>query len=735
MSLPEGTLFGYHGAMKRVYSIALITALCLSACGEDKDEDTGPQASGTFDLGGDAKLVVDNDGSFELTDGDRTLFASAPGFFPTIKTVAQDERMNIYGVYENERSSETPTELSTFGGIYVRDGFVELHYSTEDGATTGVMTAKYSDASKDTQFTLTIEGAAHDAVSFPVRCDDAGSFHGFGEQYNATDQRGEAFDLVVEEQGIGREGEGGIGSEGDSHTTYFPMPYYLDGRGFGVLFETNYRVAVDVCAKTPEAAWFEVGSDEQLSIWVFHGPTGYDVIKQLGDKIGRPTEPPEWAWELWMGLQGGTAGLESQVTRLEAENIPAKVLWVQDWTGRRPNLIGGFGVQYRWEAAEDCSNPADPGNCWYPDLAQTVAAYKQKGYRFLAYVNPFVMKNLPNHFTEMDAGGWLVKNGGASYLHPSPAAIFDNIASHPDLTNADAVNYVQTALEKALTDYDFDGWMADFGEWLPLNAQYSDGTPGMVGHQTYPVMWQSVNRAALEAVQGDDWVMFTRSGFTGSQATAQIVWVGDQETNFLPGDGIGTVVPAMLNLGLSGIPYVTHDIAGFSGTRDKETWMRWVELGAFTPVMRTHEGTNRDKNWQWYGDPSTNVANADAETVAHFGRFARIHAALGTELKAMAAEAALSGKPMVRHLMLEWPEDKMTWSISDEYMLGDELLVAPVVEAGVTSTDVYLPAGTWYHVFTGTQYEGGQTVTVDAPMGQPPVFSLGRDREDLRMIQ
>jgi alpha-glucosidase len=209
-----------------------------------------------------------------------------------------------------------------------------------------------------------------------------------------------------------------------------------------------------------------------------------------------------------------------------------------------------------------------------------------------------------------------------------------------------------------------------------------------------------------------------------------IHWIGDQETDWSETDGLPTVVPAMLNLSLSGIPFVTHDIAGFSGTvappSTKELYQRWTELGAFTPIMRTHEGARKQLNWSW---------EKDEETTAHFRRFARIHAALKPEILALAETAAQSSMPILRHLMLEFPDDPRSREISNQFMLGSNLLVAPVVTEGATTKTVYLPPGTWYHIWTGDVYEGDGDVAIDAPIGQPPVFSLGNDRPDLRAIE
>jgi len=237
-----------------------------------------------------------------------------------------------------------------------------------------------------------------------------------------------------------------------------------------------------------------------------------------------------------------------------------------------------------------------------------------------------------------------------------------------------------------------------------------------------------MSREVMDELRPDgDWVVFARSGHNGVHKVSQIHWVGDQEADFSPHDGLPTVVPAMLNLGLSGIPYVTHDIAGFSGgPSTKELYLRWTELGAFTPIMRTHEGNNKLENWNWDGD---------AETIEHMRRFARIHQALIPEFLALAEEADARSTPLVRPLMLVFPDDASSVGISDQYMLGETLLVAPVVEDNTASRDVYLPPGTWYHVWSGDSFSGGMNYRIDAPIGSPPVFSRDEDRTDLRAIE
>lgn len=667
-----------------------------------------------------ARIVGADDGTVEVVVDERVLFALAPTG-PIARNFS--ERPVGVGTISFERTDEVVDPL-TVQSVVVRGAGVRVEYASSTRAATLVAAPVSEEVS---EFELEVTGPPADSIAIGVRCDPQGTFHGFGEQYNATNQRGEAFELLVNEQGNGRDGGPGA-SIGDEHTTYFPMPYYVDARGFGALFTTAHRVDVDLCASDEDIAWFEVVSGSAVRWQVFHGPTSMDVIRQLGDQVGRPSQPPAWAYNLWMAGQGGRDAVETERAALEAAGIPTAAFWVQDWGGIRMNFDGGFGVQYIWDADE----------ALYPSFSSMVSDFHAAGYKFLTYVNPFIVNpdsvaeeddpaRFAARFNPMESMGLLLKNEmGDTYID----IVVPNIPqsdAHPDFSNPATLDFIADSLEDIVRTYDVDGWMADFGEWVPLASVPQDGSDSIVRRNTFPVDWHRASRQALESARPDgDWVSFARSGFTGVQGVAQIHWVGDQETNWGELDGFPTVVPAMLNLGLAGQPFVTHDIAGFArgdGPSTKELFQRWTELGAFTPIMRTHDGADKVNNWRW---------SRDEETTAHFRRFAFVHCALMNDFMTLAAEAEMSGAPILRHLMLVFPDDQETWNISDQFMIGDSLLVAPVLQEGATSRSVYFPAGTWYDVWTGDAVEGGGRVTVDAPIGSPPVYSRGADRDDLR---
>ena len=224
----------------------------------------------------------------------------------------------------------------------------------------------------------------------------------------------------------------------------------------------------------------------------------------------------------------------------------------------------------------------------------------------------------------------------------------------------------------------------------------------------------------MYAEDGVERLFFVRSAYLGSQPLVSVIWAGDQQTDFTAGDGLKSVIPMGIGLGVTGFPYYGHDIAGYMSQltqpTTRELFYRWVSLGALSPVMRTHHGKSAAENWNW---------ETDAETTAHFARWADLHIRLYPYLYGLAAQAADSGLPMMRALALEYPDWDLAWSIRDQFLLGDRILVAPVVEAGATSRTVDLPEGSWYPLLGGdsqTIGAGGDAITVDAPVEECPAF-------------
>lgn len=713
--------------MKVWVSLMLTLGICGCRSADDVPSDVAQDDTTATDSEGSPSLppgqvhalsdgttvVVGDDGRITVHRGDRTVFATAAGHAPTLLSYDLSWQGGL-GLWTFARNGESEQALTQRAEVRTTPERVEIDLQAPSGAAASIVVAVHRPGDA-VRVQITPEGGGVRGIGVPLACGPNATFLGFGERYGPTDARGQAFSLMVTEQGIGRDPAlGPLPFNGDAHTTYFPMPWWLDSRGgTGTLLRTDHNVHVDLCARDPEVAWFET-SEPAADIIVTFGPTPADVLRQLGDEVGRPSQPPAWAWQPWLASQGGREALEDEVAALRAADVPVGAIWAQDWTGIRMNLDGGFGVEYRWVADETL----------YPDLAGMIDQLHDQGIRFLGYANPFIDPTL-DHYEAMAQDGLLVDDeAGEPYLFFAP----NGMSALPDFTNPEAEAYTQQFMRAMVEDYGMDGWMSDFGEWLQLDSVLADGSDPLAYHNRFPVDWHRQWREVMNEVRPDgDFAVFARSGWTGVHEHAQIYWVGDQEATWSVHDGLPTVVPALVSLGLSGIPYATLDVAGFSGgPSTRELFCRWAELGAFTPILRTHDGNLKTENWAWDHDPVTTQL---------FRRLARIHVALIPQLQTWAAEGAVSGLPMVRHPMLEFPDDPGSHAVEDAFMLGDAFYVAPVVIQGATTKTLYLPPGEWFHLWTGDAYVGPDTIEVDAPLGQPPVFTRDLDREDLRAIE
>ena len=671
---------------------------------------------------GDMELRANSDGSYALRVAGRVLLegkrssVSARNYFERIETQFGGWTFRRTGVSEVQpRGRATATR-----GM---DGSITLEVASPDGSISRSAFQRVGTSEVTIRArvipVLPAGSQPFRSTVLRFRCTEASHFLGFGEQYNAVDHRGRKFPLFVSEQGIGRDPMRQHLFSGNPTTTYFPVPFFMDPRGFGLAVDTDARVEADLCSTVSDEYSLTVDETSDVTLRLYTGPTVADVMRDWTVLQGRTSNPPEWSVRgVWLASQGGTAMARSVAMRATAANIPVAAIWSQDWVGRREFGLGNTGVRYRWAWDE----------MFYPDLPGLIRDLEAMNVRFFGYMNPFIVPEqdlwapaVRDGFVPLDAMG-----------QPYTFLISVLEGTVLDLTNPRAVQWYQGYVERALM-LGLSGWMQDFGEWLPIDARLSSGRDARRFHNEYPTAWQRAAREVFERVRGrdangdDNWVMFTRSGWLRSGHTSQVVWAGDQEADWSPWDGLPTVIPALVSLGMAGVGYVTHDIAGFSGgPSSKELYQRWTELGAFTPIMRTHEGLRRAENWNW---------DRDAETTAHFSRFARIHQALAPRIIELGRAHRMTGMPIVRALPLQFPEDARTYNILDEYMLGDDLLVAPVVREGATSRMVYLPRGRWFDVWDPSRtFTGPTEIMVSAPIGRPPVFST-RMRTDLMMIR
>lgn len=533
---------------------------------------------------------------------------------------------------------------------------------------------------------------------------------GGGEQMSYFDMRGRRFPLWTSEPGVGRDKSTEITwkadvtgkSGGDYYNTNYPQPTYLTSRRIAVHVETTAYSVFD----------FRNADFHEVEIWavperleLFAAPTFVDLVGQLSSRFGRQPMLPDWVYGgAIIGLKDG----ENSFARLEkfrAAGVKVSGLWCEDWVGLRHTSFGAR-LFWDWQANEQR----------YPGLKDKIEQLRGDGIRFLGYVNPYLCVDGPL-FPIAEAAGYFATNDvGQTAL--VDFGEFD--CGVVDFTNPAAAEwFAEEVIGKNMLDYGLSGWMADFGEYLPIDVKLANGIDAKLMHNAWPTLWAEVNAKAVESrgLTGDT-LFFMRAGFTGVQAHCPLLWGGDQSVDFSRHDGLVTVICGALSSGLLGNAYHHSDIGGytslFGNVRTPELIMRWSEMAAFTPVMRSHEGNRPKDNLQIDQDP---------QVLAHFARMTQIYAHLAPYLKSLSQQAAATGLPVQRPLFLHYEADVATYTIQDAYLYGSDLLVAPVWKAGETTRSLYLPKGDrWVHVWSGEEFDGGETISIAAPFGQPAVF-------------
>ena len=535
---------------------------------------------------------------------------------------------------------------------------------------------------------------------------------GGGEQMSYLALNSRSFPMWTSEPGVGRDKlteltrqmDDAAMAGGDYWTTNYPQPTFLTSRWLAVHLDASCYSVLDFT--DPAAHVVEVWSDT-ARFELFAADEPIALVGQLSNRFGRQPPLPDWA------IGGAIVGLKdgaNSFARLEqfiAAGTAVSALWCEDWAGVRET---SFGRRLFWDWRRSEAR--------YPDLPAKIAALAARGIRFMAYANPYLSVDGALYQDALALGHFALRqDSDAVYL----VDFGEFEAGVLDFTRAETrAWFAEHVLGRELLDIGIAGWMADFGEYLPTDVRLADGSDPMDLHNRWPVLWAQVNAQALASRgQTGAAVFFMRAGFSGVQAHCPLLWAGDQSVDFTRHDGIGTVITAALSSGLLGNAYSHPDCGGYTSllgnVRSAELMERWCELAAFAPVMRSHEGNRPDDNLQYDSTP---------ELLACFAKWSRVHAALAPYVRHLCDEAVSAGLPVQRPLFLHYPDDPTLRGVQDQYLYGEHMLVAPVIEQGAQQREVILPGDQpWQHLWSGQTYQPG-THTIPAPLGQPPVFIL-----------
>jgi alpha-glucosidase len=529
-------------------------------------------------------------------------------------------------------------------------------------------------------------------------------FFGLGERFASVDHRGLSLYSWAEEGGLG---QGEATPRGPQNPypngpsmTYYPVPFVLSSAGYGLQIEGSAR------------SEFHLGS-ERADAWriaVFDGSVVIDIdihgspLDSIADFTAdaRPPIPAPWVFgpRREVGLYDSVDGVP-EWQALRQRGVPTTAL--DDNTHFLPA---------RSELGRE-----DALRAW------TATAHAE-GFKVLGYATPYISMTLPNAAADLQAGlaqDLFVKDAAGKTLQVFFSSGEPQTLATIDLTNPKAVTFFQSLLQRAL-DLGYDGWMHDFGEYLTPSARLFDGRDGLHAHDDFPLLSARAAHDLLEQQRPGDYFIFVRSGWAGTSGLVPGVWSGDPEATFDETQGLPAQLRAGLNLSISGAPYWGSDIGGYKcltdAANDKEMYLRWAALGAVSPLMMndtacaTVLGPAKAKWGLW----------SDDETTTAYAALARLHTRLAPYFQTLAVQAHQSGRPLMIHPWLLYPQREEAAAVDDAFFLGPSLLAAPVVRRGATSKRVWLPPGAYVDLRNQQVFAGDAVAELPAPLGELPLL-------------
>lgn len=556
---------------------------------------------------------------------------------------------------------------------------------------------------------------------------------GFGEHSSLVSLKGEILSNFVRESGMFKTPSlnrflanlFGNHSGGMPYYSYYPAPLFLTTnlRG-GFLLNDHYSIFDMTHDKLIKImVW-----SSRISLVLFEETSFPSLITKLTTFTGRMKPLPDWIMNgAVVAITGGSQNFSQAYERLKKFNTSLAGIWTQDWSGKRWDGQA-MRLWWNWEVNRN----------YYPDWDNMTQKLQEEGVRRLTYINPMLhnisgyLSNVTNFFEIAAQQNLLLRDAQNNIIFYDLNGFKAGLL---DFTNPLALTFYKDLVKQYMfNDSKTFGFMADFGEDIPIDdiQFYNAYAEPDVIHNRYPYYLPKLCSEAAQEYFGsdDEIVFFTRSGYKMTPNITRLAWAGDQIENWDGGNGIKSALKAMLNLGLSGVQFSHSDVGGYLHFsfhkfididigRDEELLMRWIEFGAFCVVFRTHEGTNLQ-------DPQVYSNDKLAE---FFSKFSKIYVAWKDYRKELMRIAYETGLPVLRHMMIHYLHDPVAQTLEEQYLLGEEILVAPVLESDTQVKNVYFPLTNdgqteeWIHLWTQKSYKScGCWEEIDAPIGSPPVF-------------
>ena len=539
-------------------------------------------------------------------------------------------------------------------------------------------------------------------------------FFGLGERFNTLNQRGNIMDVRCYEQ-----------YKNHGQRTYMPIPFLLSSSGYGLYVESSRWMQFDLAASSPDVWMLEadLGSDQALRLRWFNGHDPLQIIAQFTQLNGPVMLPPEWSFGLWMSGNewNSQARVEKEVRSSLEHGIQPSVLVIEAWSDETTFYIWN-DAQYTPRAGSDAPRYEDftfPVDGKWQDPKAMVDWLHEKGIKVLLWQIPVLKKIEQSHVQHeadhsyFEQSGYGVREADGSLHRVRPFWFRGGYIW--DITNPVEREWWLNKRAYLLDQIGIDGFKTDGGEHLwGTDTRFADGRTGAEMWNEYP---RHYTQAYYDfANQKREAVTFSRAGFAGSQQSP-LHWAGDENSTW---DAFKHSVLAGLSAGISGIPFWGWDFGGFSGDiPSSELYLRAAATAVFCPVFQYHAEFNQHREPNRDRTPwNIQDRTGDSRVLPLFRNLMQVRQRLMPFIWQEAQHSAATGEPMMRALQLWYPEASQY-----QYFFGRDLLVCPIVDAGVTHCTVYLPAGQWRDVWTDMIQASGGNIEVDVPLGRIPVFA------------
>lgn len=553
-------------------------------------------------------------------------------------------------------------------------------------------------------------------------------FSGFGERYDYLDQRGRDVHNYVYNQ---------YRDQGSTHRTYLSVPFFLNSAGYGVYIPSTRYSIFNLGTYLSDMAGFTVDTggalNSTLDYYVFTG-TPKQIIDDYTAVSGRPQLPPKWAFGLWMSANEWNTQSEvmAELANTDTYDIPHTALVLEQWSDEATFYIW-HGATYTPTAGSGALSLSDltfpPGTAWSDPKAMVDDAHS-RGIKVLLWQIPVFKENFDvnpssppqqhlNDKSYAQSQGYVVGDGsGGVYRVPSGQWFGDSMV--PDFTNSTATAWWMSKRQYLFDDIGIDGFKTDGSEAIfGRGVTFADGRKGDEMHNAYPNAYTSAYNSYVASQTGGTGAIFSRAGTAGAQGYS-IFWAGDQNSSF---EAFQEAVRAGISAGQSGVPFWAWDMAGFTGDfPSAELYLRSAAMATFSPIMQYHSEKANPSPSEARTPWNVQARTGDSSVIPTFRKFANVRMNLIPYLYTEARRSADTGVPMMRAMSLEFPNDSGAAALDQQYMFGDQLLVAPITSQGATTKNVYIPAGEWYDLWNNGRFTGPGTKSYYAGLDSIPVY-------------